>query len=1436
MKNFFSFALAAWFALAVQAQAQKPPVILKPPTPAAGDGFGTTVVAFGKNALVGAPGDDSLAIDAGAVYLFEGGSKKLLRAFLNPSPDANDGFGAAIAVAGNFVIIGAPGDDAVALNAGVAYIFDGETGARLATLSNPSALANDGLGNSVAVAGSLVIVGAPFADARAADVGAVDLFDLNTGKQLTRVVNPDTADAFAHFGISVAAIGNNFAVGTPSDGDATISSFGSVSLFDGVSLKLIGNIPNPLRSGPNPTQSSDNGFGQSLAVLGNDLLVGAPFKSSTAAVYRLDAAPGQVLRTYANPTPAVTNWFGFSVAAAGNNVLAGARLDPTKGSQAGIAYLFNGTTGERLKTFLPDSISANDFFGSAVAVAGNDTLIGAPDSTGSGVVYSFQPVLTCRLTIRSPLGGSQTCASSIQVKALVEIIGGVRPFNRDGNVNGVSATFVNDTLFAPISLKLGSNTIIATCTVTDAVGAQVTCADTTTITVFPEFRDVVINEILYDPNYDDPGTERIELKNFGTVAANLDSFALWIRRDTLNSYWAFPKGFTLAPGGLLTVHWLASGANDAGNVFTNTPFDNGDPANAADGFWGNNSADTDDMTLGGVVNANDAPFAIALVQRIAPGTLADFREACRMVDFAPIGGSIPAVDTLADRAGLWNAGEFLKFISEGHSYEFDTAASPPLRTTPGAFTDQSSPSIGFKNVLTPPPSQHLLITEVCVRPAFGEFVEIHNPTKTTISLRDYYLTDNVNLRDNAYTLLAKAATAIADVRVGDFLVKFPDGAEIGPGEYQTVALRAIDFRRRYGQSVNPTYEIVASDPAVPDMTPVKFGPGAPGFDDTDEVVILLRWDGASDLVEDVDYVVWNTPTLVDKTGLGLDGVDGDTTRSYYDNETPDFLQRPATSQAHALLKSWQRRPAPREFGELRAGGNGISGHDETSENLARSFREDAPTPNEASNFFDLEIDSVFFVQEIPPQEHPRNLANGIINPREVIRISIRLRNLGFASTGPLFTVLRSANRFTTIGDDSTSAFRSIAPQDTASSLVSYLFSVVNDSLPRRLKFVLRVVQKSSGDTTGTLNLPKSSGNVAPAISAVHEIFIDEELPAGNVTFESKETCTLKRVRPTVTAPSTREISFKSQLTNTSEFEAAVVTTINVTSSTPHPLVRNVERHLANFGTILQDGGTSNFDSLRYSMQNSFDGQSITFIIRYSWGPVSDRQEFLRTITCLPDSFAVSGRVAFDDHTPIAGATVTYTRPAPSPMGSVFTRNAITNAKGEYSFQLAFNEGQNLPCTISVTGNPPVPLNAVTSSDLGAALPLCDHTMSPTIKYRWIAANVNARIGETLNTVVDGNDCMLIMNKACNPTQMFWPNAWTFVDSLFDVQDATWHLAPEHVTLNMGNYNVTGLNFVGVILGDVDGNRNGVPCPRPMGCVAPAPCPPLGTKEQSVTRK
>ena len=43
-----------------------------------------------------------------------------------------------------------------------------------------------------------------------------------------------------------------------------------------------------------------------------------------------------------------------------------------------------------------------------------------------------------------------------------------------------------------------------------------------------------------------------------------------------------------------------------------------------------------------------------------------------------------------------------------------------------------------------------------------------------------------------------------------------------------------------------------------------------------EVVILYTWDGASDLVQDIDYAVWGDKVEgVDKSGVGVDGPDAD---------------------------------------------------------------------------------------------------------------------------------------------------------------------------------------------------------------------------------------------------------------------------------------------------------------------------------------------------------------------------------------------------------------------------------------------------------------------------------------------------------------------------------------------------------------------------------
>ena len=59
--------------------------------------------------LVGAPLDDTVAVDAGAAYLFDRPTGALLFTFVDPAAGARDQFGRAVAALGSGVLVGAPG-------------------------------------------------------------------------------------------------------------------------------------------------------------------------------------------------------------------------------------------------------------------------------------------------------------------------------------------------------------------------------------------------------------------------------------------------------------------------------------------------------------------------------------------------------------------------------------------------------------------------------------------------------------------------------------------------------------------------------------------------------------------------------------------------------------------------------------------------------------------------------------------------------------------------------------------------------------------------------------------------------------------------------------------------------------------------------------------------------------------------------------------------------------------------------------------------------------------------------------------------------------------------------------------------------------------------------------------------------------------------------
>ncbi|MBT8494042.1 MAG: FG-GAP repeat protein [Deltaproteobacteria bacterium] len=170
------------------------------------DNFGSAVAIDGDTVAVGAAGADfddgsgNTAPRAGAVIVYSRTGVAFSEAarLTRPegTPEWEDAFGTAIALAGDLLVVGAPGvdrdpdpDDPDIIqysNAGAAYVFQGAgaTWTHIATLTSPSPFLDQRFGSSVALADDLLIVGAAGVDRDARDVGAVVVYS-RAGSEFT---------------------------------------------------------------------------------------------------------------------------------------------------------------------------------------------------------------------------------------------------------------------------------------------------------------------------------------------------------------------------------------------------------------------------------------------------------------------------------------------------------------------------------------------------------------------------------------------------------------------------------------------------------------------------------------------------------------------------------------------------------------------------------------------------------------------------------------------------------------------------------------------------------------------------------------------------------------------------------------------------------------------------------------------------------------------------------------------------------------------------------------------------------------------------------------------------------------------------------------------------------------------------------------------------
>jgi hypothetical protein len=258
----------------------------------AGDHFGYSVGINGNTVVIGAPKDDSNGTNSGSVYLFikpRNGwvSTSTYHAKLIASDGAaNDWFGDTIAISSDTVVVGAYKDDDKGSASGSVYVFVKPSGGWVITetyYENAKLIASDGaandyFGQSIAISGDTVVVGASRDDDKGSASGSAYVFVKPGSWGTTSTYNAKlTASDGAwsdYFGQSVAISGDTVAVGAFYDDDRGSNS-GSVYMFVKPSggWTTTSNFNGKLTANEG---TANDYFGDSVAINGDTVVIGAP--------------------------------------------------------------------------------------------------------------------------------------------------------------------------------------------------------------------------------------------------------------------------------------------------------------------------------------------------------------------------------------------------------------------------------------------------------------------------------------------------------------------------------------------------------------------------------------------------------------------------------------------------------------------------------------------------------------------------------------------------------------------------------------------------------------------------------------------------------------------------------------------------------------------------------------------------------------------------------------------------------------------------------------------------------------------------------------------------------------------------------------------------------------------------------------------------------
>ncbi|MCA9217985.1 MAG: hypothetical protein KDB27_33170 [Planctomycetales bacterium] len=355
------------------------------------------------------------------------------RKFTLPPEKSPTIFGWAAVLSGDSAVISDPG---LRVQAGTAHVLDINTGQVTRTLSPSVSRVDDLFGFDMDIGRNRVAIGAP-ANPFATNPlpGAVNVFDLSTGVELSRLLPSDSTGG-DEFGFSTAMSGNLLAVGAPALGEMP----GRAYLFNAATGSELFKLQ--------PSQSAvGNEFGWDLDVSEDYVVVGAPGTYdendpgvNLGAAYVFNTTTGQQVRKLLPKSMSPGSEFGFAIGVSGNRAVVGSPEGAA--SLRGAAYVFDITTGEELYKLRPSDSRVDDDFGAAIDVFGNIAAIGARgQGTVSGAVYLFDITTGQEITKLTPsdLGNKDKFGSALALGADRLIVGSPNDIDPAQNLTTGSA-------------------------------------------------------------------------------------------------------------------------------------------------------------------------------------------------------------------------------------------------------------------------------------------------------------------------------------------------------------------------------------------------------------------------------------------------------------------------------------------------------------------------------------------------------------------------------------------------------------------------------------------------------------------------------------------------------------------------------------------------------------------------------------------------------------------------------------------------------------------------------------------------------------------------------------------------------------------------------------------------------------------------------------